>query len=423
MAIECGYINLVIPIRNIEKHYLGGFEQYKIDNEKSINEYDDYLVMKSAMTMEKIESFAKECEGFGLVGIVEKQGIKQWQDFCIVDVVPTLPCEWLWHDGTAVHHNDDLAQQMVQSFSPRKWSNLLKTALRRKNGGRELRAEIFWQTVQLFRLNEYEVNGELIKLDTASTTKETYFYKKPPLLNLVQSSHETKFSVVEADCIETAESLKNAGYNVCMLNMANRQNPGGGVLGGAGAQEENIFRRSNLFQSLYQFVDYAGEYGIKKDAKNSYPLDRNTGGIYSKRVFIVRGSEKNGYCFLQKPFELSIVSVPAINRPELEFRDGKYYIADKLIEPTKEKIRTILRMYGEFNHDCLVLSAFGCGAFQKPPHQVAKLFKEVFREDEFRNRFRLVVFAIIDDHNSWHDHNPEGNLLPFLRVFENNLQY
>ena len=421
MAIECGYINLVIPVRNIEKYYQGGFEQYKNDNAKSISEHDDYIVMKSAMTMEEIESFAKECEDFGLVGIVEKQGIKQWQDFCIVDVVPTLPCEWLWHDGTAVHHKDDLAQQMVQSFSPIRWSNLFKAALRRKTGGRELRAEIFKQTVQLFRLNEYEFNGELIKLDTAATAKETCFYKKPRLLNPVRSSHETKFSVVEADCIETAELLKNAGYNVCMLNMASRQNPGGGVLNGAGAQEENIFRRSNLFQSLYQFVDYAEEYGVKRDSKNSYPLDRNTGGIYSKRVFIVRGSERNGYCFLQNPFELSIVSVPAINRPKLEVRDGKYYIADELIEPSKEKIRTILRIAGEFNHDCLVLSAFGCGAFQNPPHHIAKLFKEVFNETEFKDRFRLAVFAIIDDHNAWREHNPEGNILPFSREFDNNL--
>lgn len=416
MALECGYINLVIPIRNIEKHYSGGFEQYKKDKGKM--EHDNYIVMRSAMEMEDIELIARECESLGLVGIVEKQGIKQWQDFCIVDVVPTLPCEWLWHDGTSVYHMDDLAQQMVKSFSPIRWSNLFKAALKRKNGGRELRAEIFRQTVQLFRLNEYELNGQLVKLDTASTAKETYFYTKPRLLNSVQSSHETKFSVVEADCIETAELLKNAGYNVCMLNMASRQNPGGGVLGGAGAQEENVFRRSNLFQSLYQFVDYAGEYDVKRDAKNSYPLDRNTGGIYSKRVFIVRGSESNGYYFLQNPFELSIVSVPAINRPELEFRDGKYYIADELIEPSKEKIRTILRIAGEFNHDCLVLSAFGCGAFKNPPHHVAKLFKEVFSESEFKNRFRLVVFAIIDDHNAWQEHNSEGNVLPFLREFD-----
>ena len=107
MAIELAYMNLIIPIEKIEKHYSGGFKQYKIDNEKTITEHDDYIVMKSAMTMEEIEAFAKECEDFGLVGVVEKDGVEQWQDFCVVDIVLTLPCEWIWHDGTSVYHIDE----------------------------------------------------------------------------------------------------------------------------------------------------------------------------------------------------------------------------------------------------------------------------------------------------------------------------
>jgi len=46
------------------------------------------------------------------------------------------------------------------------------------------------------------------------------------------------------------------------------------------------------------------------------------------------------------------------------------------------------------------------------------MLKEVFNETEFKDRFRLVVFAIIDDHNAWREHNPEGNVLPFLREFD-----
>jgi uncharacterized protein (TIGR02452 family) len=173
---------------------------------------------------------------------------------------------------------------------------------------------------------------------------------------------------------------------------------------------------------LYQFVDYSNQYGIKRNVDNSYPLDMNTGGIYSKDVTILRGSEKNGYCLLKNPFKLSIVSVPAINKPELDFINDNFYISKKLIEPSKEKIRTILRISGLFNHDCLVLSAFGCGAFCNPPQHMAKLFKEVFNEPEFINRFKLIVFAILDDHNSWKNHNPEGNTLPFYKEFENNFE-
>jgi uncharacterized protein (TIGR02452 family) len=258
-------------------------------------------------------------------------------------------------------------------------------------------------------------------LDDSEITKETYFFKKPNHLNQVTINNKTRFNVIEADCVEVAGLLKNAGYNVCLLNMANRQNPGGGVLGGAGAQEENIFRRSNLFQSLYQFVEYSNQYDVERNLDNSYPLDRNSGGIYSKSVTVFRGSEKNGYCFLQNPFKISVVSVPAINSPQLDFINGQYYITKELIEPSKEKIRTILRICGQFNHDCLILSAFGCGAFRNPPKHMAKLFKEVFNELEFQNRFKIVVFAILDNHNSWKEHNPEGNTLPFLIEFNTDL--
>jgi hypothetical protein len=49
---------------------------------------------------------------------------------------------------------------------------------------------------------------------------------------------------------------------------------------------------------------------------------------------------------------------------------------------------------------------------------MALLFKAVFAESEFANQFRLAVFSIIDDHNSRQEHNPQGNVLPFLGVFD-----
>lgn len=432
MAVELEFINLIIPIEKIEKYYPGGFNKYKKDNSQAIGRriwYDNLIVRDGAMNPMDIEYLIKEWEQYGLVGIVEIEGIKQWKDLCVVDFLIgiTLPCKWLLKKDNYVYHEKDHLQNkinrnnvsdlIINSFSPIEWLNQFRTASQNKSGFRELRAQIFQQTVKVIKRGEYECLGNLVRLDTTMTVKETYFYKKPSQLGSSKSNFKTQFNVIEADCIETAELLTNAGYNVCLLNMANRQNPGGGVLGGAGAQEENIFRRSNLFQSLYQFVDYSIQYDIVRNFKNSYPLDRNSGGIYSKKVTIIRGSEKNGYCFLQNPFEISIVSVPAINRPQLDFNNGHYFISKKLIEPSKEKIRTILRICGEFNHDCLILSAFGCGAFRNPPNHMAKLFKEVFHEPEFKDRFKIVVFAILDDHNTWKEHNPEGNILPFLREF------
>jgi uncharacterized protein (TIGR02452 family) len=81
-------------------------------------------------------------------------------------------------------------------------------------------------------------------------------------------------------------------------------------------------------------------------------------------------------------------------------------------------MRTIARIAGKYDHDALVLGAFGCGAFRNPPDDIAALFHEVFEEGEFAGRFRVVVFAIIDDNNSRHAHNPQGNVLPFQAVFD-----
>jgi len=68
-------------------------------------------------------------------------------------------------------------------------------------------------------------------------------------------------------------------------------------------------------------------------------------------------------------------------------------------------------------HDSVVLSAMGCGVFKNPPGHIAELFSEVLAEENFRGKFKHILFAIFDDANSGQKHNPDGNLLPFRRVF------
>ena len=84
---------------------------------------------------------------------------------------------------------------------------------------------------------------------------------------------------------------------------------------------------------------------------------------------------------------------------------------------TLDKIRTIFRIGMANFHDSLVLSALGCGAFANPPAHIAKLFHQVIEEDEFRNVFKLIDFAILDGYRTGLRHNPEGNLKPFQMEF------
>ena len=300
----------------------------------------------------------------------------------------------------------------IKSFD----NNIWLKEFAQKTRCRELRAEIFQQTVEIVHSGGYVLNGKEIAVDKTKIAANTEFFDTQFSLEDIKQRHDTKFSVIEADCLEVAELLLKAGFNPCVLNMASGRNPGGGVLNGSGAQEENLFRRSNLFASLYQFAGYAAQYGITKNEKQ-YPLDRNYGGIYLRNVTFFRSSENSGYALLDTPFQTSIVSVAAINHPDLEKVNERLRISQHLIEPTKEKMRTILRIAGKNHHDTLVLSAFGCGAFCNPPEHIALLFKEVFAETEFKGRFALVVFAIISDPNSNRTHNPNGNFESFRKMF------
>lgn len=281
---------------------------------------------------------------------------------------------------------------------------------------KELRAKEFRNTVEIVNQGYYVTeNGNRIDFpDDSDMMRSTVFYDhEMSQANKPENDGQTVVEEQNIDCLYAGVQLKEQGYNPAVLNMASRRNPGGGVATGAGAQEETLFRRTNLFRSLYQFAPYAEQYGIRR-SRHQYPLDRNYGGVYTPDAIYFRESELKGCALLEEPVSLSFITVAGMNRPDLT-ADGM--IADHHVGPIKNKIRTIFRMGLVHGHDSLVLGALGCGAFRNPPRHVARLFHEVMDEPEFRNRYRLVVFAILDDHNAHQKHNPEGNFKPFADEF------
>ena len=227
------------------------------------------------------------------------------------------------------------------------------------------------------------------------------------------------FDVLNQDCILATRDLVEQGYNPALLNMASLYHPGGGVLQGSSAQEEELCRRSTLAISLYQFSLPGGRYGdladmvgVKRRAER-YPMDNTYGGIYSPGITFFRATKDEGYALLDNPFRAAVISVASLNyNPKHGHNsldaNGNIPEADKPV--LKEKIRTILRIGILKGHDSLVLGALGCGAFCTPPAQMARLFHQVLDEEEFRDRFRKIVFAIIDSPSS-------NNFKPFLKEF------
>ena len=283
-----------------------------------------------------------------------------------------------------------------------------------------IRIEIFNSTLALLRQGWYTApSGLKVSLPSvADVMASSELYREPfrVMLDPVEPV-STEVRVENMDCVLAAKQLIDDGYNPAMLNLADLYTPGGLVEYGSGAQEENLCRRSNLVLSLYQFssarIRQYPDLGLIKN-DDQYPMDERYGGVYSGIVTFFRGPESEGSLLEEKPYNIPVISVAALSGPRIG-ADG--LMSPEETEITLEKIRTIFRIGMANFHDSLVLSALGCGAFANPPAHIAKLFHQVIEEDEFRNVFRLIDFAILDGYRTGLRHNPEGNLKPFQREF------
>ncbi len=317
-----------------------------------------------------------------------------------------------------------IGENKNNSFDSQKWVTLYNDIINRVKKGnfsardelREILVDLFYQTIEITQNGSYvSENGSKINIEGNNELRENskFFYKEFNVNDLPCICKKTEFVVENLDSFEASKKLSEEGFNPIVLNMANRQRPGGGVLTGSNAQEETLVRRSNLFLSLFQYYNkYADKFGIPR-SKFQYPMDRDFGGIYSPNITVFRSERKFGFAFLDKPFKTSVVSVAAINRPTLD----NDRLTESTIIGTKNKIRTILRIGLINGHDAIVLGAFGCGAFRNPPSHMAELFEEVINEPEFKNKYKKISFAILEDHNSRKEHNKDGNFKPFFERF------
>lgn len=307
---------------------------------------------------------------------------------------------------------------ITNSWNAEKWSRLMEDVKNmtdgdsRKRSMRKLRAIVFAANKFIVNKGNYVTHQGLVNMPIFQSYDK--ICKQPITVNHIRRIEaETIFGVLNMDCIDAGKMLQEEGYHPAVLNMACEDGPGGGVIGGCYGQEESLFRRSNLYVYLYPYSPHALECNLQSKHPQ-YPLNGNFDGIYVRDAVIFREAENKGYELLQNPFNMSFISVPAIREPILN--DGMLNKRDIII--AKDKIRTILRLGLINSHDALVLGAWGCGIFHNPPRDIARLFKEVFLEEEFFNKYKKVVFAILDDSISLSRKKDDGNLLPFKELFD-----
>ena len=169
---------------------------------------------------------------------------------------------------------------------------------------------------------------------------------------------------------------------------------------------------------------WAEKAGVPLRSIPAYPMDIHFGGIYSPGVTVFRDNAATGFALREEPFQTSIISVSALNfRPGHKTNNLEYCAADGGFTPEGQqvmfdKIRTIYRIALLNGHDSLVLGAFGCGVFRLKPELVAAFFKQVLQEDEFRGKFHMVVFALLEGKATPRRKvEEEGDFAPFYQIF------
>ena len=247
-------------------------------------------------------------------------------------------------------------------------------------------------------------SGTTIELpDRQKMLSETKVYRESFSVSEVSPFGEpTVIRIEETDALNAANDLMQRGMNPVVHSFANGYFPCGLYAEGDAYLEESLCRVSTLSETLNQFEEDA----------TVYPMNLNHGGIYS-RVTVFRKGEKERFTLLEKPYEMAVVSVAALNlrsnRVHKRIVQNLEYAVhgeDPLTSEGKEimlnKIRTIYRIAIANGHDSIVLGAWGCGVNKQRPKQLAGMFKQVMDEVEFRRRFREVFFAIEGHKNYVH---------------------
>ena len=200
--------------------------------------------------------------------------------------------------------------------------------------------------------------------------------------------------VVSGDWGEvTLRLTKNHGVCFAVLNMANASVPGGGYVEGMVAQEENMYRRTDC-----HFRIGPEEYDESHDRylpEMTRLLSAITGRVYldvqRPRVCLRGAEDRNrgdlGYAWLPSDLVFPFFELRASAR---DLRDGSPFDHSD----ARNRIAAQLETLRDASLRYAVLGAFGCGAFQNPSIEVARLYREEI--DKRRDDFALIAFAIFD---------------------------
>ena len=260
---------------------------------------------------------------------------------------------------------------------------------------RQVAADMGRQADAIMRSGTYRSSsGNEISIDDCirRAVRDTVYY--PPDYRIELDFPRDCDTVVEVRNESTLRSarrlLDDADLYPVALNFASGTSPGGGYNTGSRAQEESLARSSALVACL-------------ESAKEFYELHRriedplfSDAVIYSRDVPFFRGCD---HALLDEPHHLSVITAAAPKATEIRGRD------DEIIAAFERRIRRIIEIALENEHDSIVLGAWGCGAYGNDPERVAEIFRNAI-ERHALGAFRRIIFAILDHSDDRHQIGP-----------------
>ena len=251
-----------------------------------------------------------------------------------------------------------------------------------------------------------EKSSRLIESIKTSRKTQIFIGEGKPLSDASKTPRfekEAEIIISKKRTFEAAQDYAKLGEKVAVLNFASSTNPGGGVVNGAGAQEECLCRCSTLYFNLTE-QDVQNQFHKKHryDLKNGkLSVLYNDDCVFTPGVTVFK-TDTNSPELMEKDdwYQVDVITCAAPNLRNVPSNIMNPDAGEDAVsiskKPLKElhvkRTKRILDIAKAEGEEVVVLGAFGCGAFQNPPEVVAEAMFAVAKE--YLRDFRAIEFAI-----------------------------
>ncbi|KAJ7155148.1 hypothetical protein C8R46DRAFT_960304 [Mycena filopes] len=265
--------------------------------------------------------------------------------------------------------------------------------------------DIASSTLKSIQKEEIRVDGHKYDITEVleNSKRETTYYPPDSLLsawNDVPASGSSLFHpTATIEFLETttlaaarAAAGKQIPSPIGVLNFASAEQPGGGFINGANAQEESIARSSTLYPSLMTPTAQQFYTLHSADARDGFYTHAM---VYSPHVVLFR----DDYGDMVRPMQVEVLTSPAVNASLIRNKFSGQSVEKDIKRKMRERMARILYLFERRNVRNLILGSFGTGVFRNDVDVVARIWAELLSgpNARFAHSFDYVAFGIMDN--------------------------